>query len=114
MEIILILNMKYYQRSVAKAVWILLLLCLLFYVVKEAFKAELSYLRRLDTYRNLATITSTILVIYKTRTVFSSSDISLARWQFHLASVTCLLLWLETAALFGRVPVLGKYLHMFW
>ena len=31
-----------------------------------------------------------------------------------LASITCMFLWLETAALFGRVPVFGKYLHMFW
>lgn len=86
-------------------------------MVKEAFTiriCKLSYLRRLDTYRNLATILSTVLVIYKTRTVFSTSQISLARWQFHLASVTCMFLWLETAALFGRVPVFGKYLHMFW
>ena len=101
----------------AQAAWILLILCLLIYVGKEAFTiriSRLSYLRRLDTYRNLFTILSTILVIYKTRTVFFSSEISLARWQFHLASFTCLFLWLETAALFGRVPVFGKYLHMFW
>ena len=87
----------------ASAAWILLILCLLTYVVKEAFTVricKLSYLKRLDTYRNLATILSTILVIYKTRiVVFSKSDISLARWQFHLASLTCLLLWLEQ--LFG-------------
>ena len=73
------------------------------------------YLKRLDTYRNLATILSTILVMSQTSTLLTSTpDIALARWQFHLASFTCLLLWLETAALFGRVPVFGKYLHMFW
>ena len=101
----------------ASAAWILLILCLLAYVVKEVFTVriyKLSYLRRQDTYRNLVTILSTILVIYKTRTVFSEAEISLARWQFHLASLTCMFLWLETAALFGRVPVFGKYLHMFW
>ena len=101
----------------ASAAWILLILCLLAYVVKEIFTVricKLSYLRRLDTYRNLLTIISTILVIYNTRTVVSEKEISVARWKFHLASVTCMFLWLETAALFGRVPVFGKYLHMFW
>ena len=117
---VFIIEIKYqilYQRRVAQAAWILLILCLLISVGKEAFTiwiCRLSYLRRWDTYRNLAKILSIILIIYQKRIVFSSSEISLARWQFHVASITCLLLWGEMSIIFGRIPVFGIYIHMFW
>ena len=37
---------------------------------------------------------------------------SLHRWQYHLASIACLLLWGQMLHLVGKLPSFGKYIHM--
>ena len=41
------------------------------------------------------------------------TNLSLERWQYHLAAFTCMLLWLEMLMLVGKIPKFGKYIHMF-
>ena len=39
---------------------------------------------------------------------------TLQRWQYHLASLTCFLLWTEMLFLVGKLPRFGLYVQMFW
>ena len=73
------------------------------------------YFRRLATYRNIYIIISIALVTFNGPAVQKSPDSSLSfqRWQYHVASFTCLLVWVEMAALFSKIPLFGKYFHMF-
>ena len=64
-----------------------------------------------DGYRNLLIIISIVLVVYKGDPL--TKDLSQQRWQYHVASITCLLLWLEMLILVGKIPKFGKYIHMF-
>ena len=65
-----------------------------------------------DGYRNLLIIISIVLVVHKGYPG-SRTDLSLQRWQYHVASITCLLLWVEMLMLVGKIPKFGKYIHMF-
>ena len=97
----------------------MLLLCLCIYLGKEFITMRISrcqgYFKRLATYRNIVIIISIALVTYNGPTVYDDHKFSLSflRWQYHVASFTCLLVWLEMAVLFSKIPLFGKYFHMF-
>ena len=103
---------------------IMLILCLFIYLGKELFTMKtyksigfIKYLKRVGTYRNIAIIISITLVTFngfprpkgKTKKV----EPVFLRWQYHVASFTCLLVWVEMAAFFSKIPLFGKYCHMF-
>ena len=97
----------------------MLILCLFIYLGKEFITMRISqcnfYFKRLATYRNIAIIISIALVTYNGPPVTKDPKFTLSfqRWQYHVASFTCLLVWVEMAALFSKIPLFGKYFHMF-
>ena len=72
---------------------------------------KLQYFTRLASYTNVATILSVILVIYQSDP--RESGLYLVKWQYHVASITCFILWVEKAYLVGKIPAFGHYIHMF-
>ena len=93
--------------------WIFIILWLIFYIGKEAIILSIQqkkYFSNWAGYRNIAIITSIILVVHKGP---RDPNLSLQRWQYHLAAFTCMLLWLEMLMLVGKIPKFGKYIHMF-
>ena len=102
------------QKYTAFTAWIILILFLFIYIVRETVSLSIKqqkYFSKWETYRNLAIIASIFLVVYKGSP--RTSDLKLQRWQYHLAGFTCLLLWLEMLILMGKIPKFGKYIHMF-
>ena len=93
--------------------WLLLLLSLAIYIVKETISLSLQqrYFYKWETYRNLATIVTIVLVVHKGSP--TTTHLKLQRWQYHVAAGACLLLWLEMLMLVGKIPKFGKYIHMF-
>ena len=67
-----------------------------------------------DTLRNFLILISIILNIYAGPPTASgeSKKMEIAVWRYHVASLTCVLLWLEMMMLVGRVPRFGKYVQM--
>ena len=109
------------QEIIASLSRIMLILCLLIYIGKEVFTIRIykckEYLKRVATYRNIATIISIILITYnglpKLKEPEDDDKIFFQRWQYHVASFTCLLVWVEMASFFSKIPLFGKYCHMF-
>ena len=69
------------------------------------------------TYRNIFIIISIILVTY-TGPLFSmepkcGKTYVYQRWQYHVVSLGCLLVWVEMAEFFSKIHLFGKYIHMF-
>ena len=92
-------------------------LCL--YIFREFMKMWISrrdYWKEIDSYRNLLIIVLVFVTLNKKHLDIGSTDdmASLQRWNYHLASLSCLLTWIEMMYLMGRVPRFGKYIQMFW
>ena len=102
-------------KLTAYIAWLFLLLSLAVYIVKEIITISLSirqrYFYKWETYRNLATIVTIVLVVHKGSP--TTTHLKLQRWQYHVAAGACLLLWLEMLMLVGKIPKFGKYIHMF-
>ena len=62
------------------------------------------YLKRLETYRNIATIISILLITYNglplPKEPEDGDTIFFKCWQYHVASFTSLLVWVEMASFF--------------
>ena len=102
-------------KLAAYIAWLLLLLSMAVYIVKEIITISLSFRQRYfykwETYRNLLTIVAIVLVVHKGSP--NRDDLTLQRWQYHVAAYACLFLWLEMLMLVGKIPKFGKYIHMF-
>ena len=101
------------------ALRILLFICLVIYVGKELVTMIISshykcYFKRSATYRNTFIIISIFLVTYNPVVMEGTTfSVSFQRWHYHVASFTCLMVWVEMAALFSKIPIFGIYFHMF-
>ena len=94
--------------------WVFLMMTLAIYLGREAVSLSVlqhKYFCKWDGYRNISIIISIILVVLKGPP--TEEGLKLLRWQHHVASITCLLLWLEMLMLVGKIPKFGKYIHMF-
>ena len=94
--------------------WVFLMMTLVIYLGREAVSLSVlqhKYFCKWDGYRNISIIISIILVVFKGPP--TKEGLKLMRWQHHVASITCLLLWLEMLMLVGKIPKFGKYIHMF-
>jgi len=103
-----------YEAHIA---WILLIFSLVIYIVKEIISLAIQqrkqrYFYNWETYKNLATITAIVLVVYQGSPMMET-NLTLQRWQYHVAALTCLAIWLEMLMLVGQIPKYGKYIHMF-
>ena len=91
-------------KLTAYVAWLLLLLSLGIYIVKETLSLCIQQrcFYKWETYRNLATIITIVLVVHRGSPM--TPDLKLRRWQFHVAAGTCLLIWLEMLMLVGKIP----------
>ena len=112
-----VLNIK-----IAFTAWLFLALCVALYILREMFKLSSNwkgYFLQMGAYRNVFNIASTLLIIQTgsplslINQVSQEPNISLFRWQFHVASFSCLLLWVEMMILVGKLPRFGKHVQMF-
>ena len=99
------------------AAWIILVISICIYLGREAVSFYIlkhQYFCKWDGYRNLLIIISIVLVVHKGYPMeMEWGHLSLQRWQYHVASIACLFIWLEMLVLVGKIPRFGKYIHMF-
>ena len=103
------------HTCVAAVAWTMLVTFVAVYMIKEVTKMFINirkYVRSMDSYRNLVIVISIVLVIYRGHP--EDPELKLQRWQYHVASYTCFLLWIEMLFLVGKLPRFGKYVQMFW
>ena len=97
--------------------WMFLMLFVSPYILREIAKLVSdwkSYLSQWHAYRNFFIVVSIYLTCHQGHLlVMQKEKIQLHRWQYHVASIRCLLLWVEMMFLVGKVPGFGKYVQMF-
>ena len=96
----------------------MLVVCLLIYLGKEILTMRINRCKdswkRVATYWNIAIIISILLVTYSGPLLMRPKEPkNFQRWQYHVASLTCLLVWVEMAGFFSKIHLFGKYIHMF-
>lgn len=103
-----------YEEDLAtvEIAWTLLLLITCYFFIRDIINCvsfRLKFFMRLGTYRRLLTDTLLIFCLYKG---FPEQNLTLERWQYHMASIAGFLLWLQTMIELGRYPGCGKYIMM--
>ena len=97
--------------------WMFLMLSAIPYILREIAKFvpdKKSYFQHWHAYRNIFTIVSIFLTCHQGHLlVMQKEKIQLHRWQYHVASICCLLLWVEMMFLVGKLPRFGKHVQMF-
>ena len=68
------------------------------------------FFTRMESYGNMAIDILLVLCLYKG---FPHDAKKFERWQFHVATVTSFLLWVQTMLTLGKYPGYGKYIIMF-
>ena len=97
--------------------FVMLVAFLCLYMFREFLKMWIScrvYWRELDSYRNLLILLLVFLTLHKHQIGRSGFEEGFQRWNYHLASLSCLLTWIEMMYLMGKVPRFGRYIQMFW
>ena len=101
------------EYSTLSAAWVILVIFTVYFWLREIldFVADpRKFISRTDSLGNLAIDILLILCLYKgnphDKTLFE-------RWQFHVATVTSFLLWVQTMLTLGKYPGYGKYIIMF-
>lgn len=100
--------------NLAASAWTFLILFITVYLLREVIKFisdKTHYFIRWDAYRNIFIIISVFLICYQGQP--KQGHYELQTWQFHVAVVSCLLLWVEMTFLVGKLPRFGKHVQMF-
>ena len=108
------ISTNYHNLNIAFAAWMFLILFVIFYTFREIIKIasdQKSYFLRWDAYRNIFIVVSVFLICHQGHPL--EKNIRLQRWQYHVAGVSCLLLWVEMMFLVGKLPRFGKHVQMF-
>ena len=111
-------------RMVVITSWILLLISIVIYTMKELVKMTTrprSYFyyskgdvyRNMDSYRNLAIIVLSMLSVSQGQMMFGFDEYEMPRWTYYSASCACFTTWWEMMFMVGKIPKFGKYVHMF-
>ena len=108
------MTLNKHTLNVAFASWVFLTLFVILYIFREIAKFASDwkcFFYRWDAYRNIFIIVSIFLICHQGHPMHEK--ISLHRWQYHVASVSCLVLWVEMMFLVGKLPRFGKHVQMF-
>ena len=101
------------EYRICQTCWIILVVLTTFFCLRElcSFRLlRLEFFTRIESYRHVAIDALLISSLYKG---FPHFHLQLERWQYHVATCTSFLLWLQTMIIAGKYPGYGKYVHMF-
>ena len=101
------------EYRVCQTCWIILVVLTTLFCLRECFEMTTlrsKFFKRIESYRHVAIDILLISSLYKG---FPHSNLQLERWQYHVATCTSFLLWLQTMIIAGKYPGYGKYVHMF-
>ena len=101
------------EYSILQATWVILLIFTGYFWLREVLESAAhprKFFTRMESYGNMAIDILLVLCLYKG---FPHDDKKFERWQFHVATVTSFLLWVQTMLTLGKYPGYGKYIIMF-
>lgn len=93
--------------------WVVLLIFTIYFWLREVLESAAhprKFFTRMESYGNIAIDILLILCLYKG---FPHDQLRFERWQFHVATITSFLLWVQTMLTLGKYPGYGKYIIMF-
>ena len=96
-----------------QATWVILLLFMVYFWLREVLEMVADprkFFSRMESYGNMAIDILLLLCLYKGA---PHDEKTFERWQFHVATVTSFLLWVQTMLTLGKYPGYGKYIIMF-
>ena len=103
--------------EIVETTFVMLVVFLCLYMFREFLKMWISYRvywKEVDSYRNLLILLLVFLTLHKKHIGKADYQDGFQRWNYHIASLSCLLTWIEMMYLMGKVPRFGKYIQMFW
>ena len=103
----------YTEVLAAQFVWVCLVVFTFVYIGNEGlklYKAPKQYLLKFDSYVDIFLCVSSPLISFHGNPF---NNFSMNLWQWHLASLGCLLTWIQMMFLVGKLPRFGKYIQMF-
>eukprot|EP00092_Neocalanus_flemingeri_P028468 GFUD01030913.1.p1 GENE.GFUD01030913.1~~GFUD01030913.1.p1 ORF type:complete len:752 (+),score=115.18 GFUD01030913.1:114-2369(+) len=102
-----------HKANLALAASFFLVFFVVIYMLRELLKLSSklqSYFLQWDAFRNIFNIISVFLICHQG---YPHENIVVYRWQYHVASLSCLLLWVEMMFLVGKLPRFGIHVQMF-
>ena len=112
------------EYSIAQFSWVVLVLFTCIFCIREIVEClslQRKFFKSFDSYRHIIIDILLILCLLKGYPVasFKLDDedddgcFKLQRWQYHVATFTGFLLWLQMMIVAGKYPGYGKYIYMF-
>ena len=115
------------EYSIAQFSWVVLVGFTCIFCIREIVEClslQRKFFKSFDSYRHIMIDILLILCLLKGYPVASSSmdgdndlrdnnNFKLQRWQYHVATLTSFLLWLQMMIVAGKYPGYGKYIYMF-
>ena len=101
------------KYNTVQAMWVILVVLTVYFCLRdvaECVSLHMNFFTRTESYRNLAIDILLILCIYKGH---PHDERLFERWQYHVATYTSFLLWVQTMLTLGKYPGYGKYIIMF-
>ena len=101
------------QYSIVQFTWVVLVLFTCIFCIREVVEClslQGKFFKSFDSYRHIIIDILLILCLLKGYPVAS---FKLQRWQYHVATFTGFLLWLQMMIVAGKYPGYGKYIYMF-
>lgn len=112
------------EYNIAQCSWVVLVLFTCIFCIREIVEClslQRKFFKSFDSYRHIIIDILLILCLLKGYPVasFKLDDedddgcFKLQRWQYHVATFTGFLLWLQMMIVAGKYPGYGKYIYMF-
>ena len=101
------------EYKTTQVTWVLLVIFTVYFWLREVLKLVAeprTFLSRMESYGDLAIDILLICSLYKG---FPHDARQFERWQYHVATFTSFLLWVQTMLTLGKYPGYGKYIIMF-
>ena len=100
------------EYSTLQATWVILLIFTIYFWLREMYKIvhPRKFFSRMESFGDIAIDILLLLCLSKG---YPHHDLKFERWLFHVGTVTCFLLWVQTMLTLGKYPGYGKYIIMF-
>ena len=101
------------EYSIVQFSWVVLVLFTCIFCIREVVEClslQRKFFKSFDSYRHIIIDILLILCLLKGYPVAS---FKLQRWQYHVATFTGFLLWVQMMIVAGKYPGYGKYIYMF-
>ena len=101
------------EYSTVQATWVILMIFTIYFWLREMYKMVAYPRKFFSRMESFGYIAIDILLLLCLSKGYPHDDLKFERWQFHVATITSFLLWVQTMLTLGKYPGYGKYIIMF-